>query len=534
MFGGSPFCFDTRVTERRSWAGLAAGVLVLALASCADDGTETAPTAPTSTSTTTSTSSSTTSTTTSEPAADTTTSTTTSTSTTPTTTATTTTATPVPAAEFPYWSTTCTERFGDEGVTYESSEALGTFTTLGAAPTLDIEIPQVVTSAGPYGSIAASVPVPGGVIVGIYPPDGWPSGDVPLVSSSLVAVDDDGSLRWRRCFDDFETRSFLVAPAQADPTTAWVIGSAWNQPLEVRGVDVVTGIDVGFPTRVSNLAQRGGDRRHLVLGRDHGTGQFGDGDLLTLVDTLDGTSREIPVPPSWIGTDGGWVQVLDAASPGDVRLAADFPTPGDATEVFVDGAWVDDPDVQREVLPPQVTESFGAPFELRLLDGAGELIWSVSDFHSVSREGFHWYVGDSVLVASRCTSADADGYCGWVDDTPPTEELVAFDLGTGRELWGDGALAAVSLGAGDLGLVIDTGLAPDGVTVLVDLRTGERIGPEGDPWPSGAFSTGCCGEYDYRHAERDGAVVIATDDRHVRVWYPPELTTPTVSVDLTD
>ena len=127
--------------------------------------------------------------------------------------------TTVPAG-FPYWTAECTEQLDDRAVSYRFDDALGTFTTFGIAPTLDLTMPVVVTSAGPYGSIAGSSTIPGGVLVGVYPPDGWPVADEMLASSSLVAVNHDGTVRWRRCFDEFETRGFAVAPAELDPGTA--------------------------------------------------------------------------------------------------------------------------------------------------------------------------------------------------------------------------------------------------------------------------------------------------------------------------
>jgi hypothetical protein len=458
--------------------------------------------------------------------------------TTPTTMPTTTVAdvtTTVPG-EFPYWTDVCTERAGDPGASFGFDEPLGRFTTLAAAPTLDLVMPQVMTSAGPYGSIAGSSTIPGGVLVAVYPPDAWPAADEMLASSSLVAVNHDGTVRWRRCFDEFETRAVAVTAGALQPTTAWVIGTAWNEPLELLGIDLVTGTDVPFPLDVSALAQRGDGSRYLVFGTAYGGRPFTAADQLTMFDTLDGSSGLVPVPPAWIGGEGGWVQVLDADPLDDeVVLADDFPIAGETTSVYVDGQWTDAPAVRRDVLPPQITESFGAPFELRLFDGAGDLIWAVPDFHSVGREGFHWAVADSVILAMRCTSWDQDGFCGWVDDQPPQEELVGFDIQTGAELWTSTGYRAVPIVAGDMGIISDVtgelGTLDDGY-VLVDLRSGERIDPEADRWPSGSFAEECCGGYVYTHVERSGGAVIATDGEHVRVWYPPGFTMPTVSVDL--
>jgi outer membrane protein assembly factor BamB len=202
--------------------------------------------------------------------------------------------------------------------------------------------------------------------------------------------------------------------------------------------------------------------------------------------------------------------------------------------VYVDGTWSDDSQLRRYLLPLEMTETFGEPFELQLLDGAGDLVWAVSEYHGISREGFRWLVADDVVVAMRCAEWDADGACVWGDDGPPEEEMVGFDIETGAELWTLPGTRSVPVAAGNTAIVTDW----DGDTVassgyvLVDLVTGERIGPDGDPWPAEAFAQECCGGDVFVNVQRDGGVVVATNMEHVRVWYPPELTTPTVTVEL--
>ena len=441
--------------------------------------------------------------------------------------------------ELPYWTEECTEVAGDGGVAYAFDPTLEEFTTLGPAPTLDLVMPQVVTSAGPYGSIASTRTIPGGVLIGVYPPSGWPTADEMLSSSSLVAVNDDGTVRWRRCFDDdFETRRFAVAPADLEPDVAWVASTAWDEPLRIVGVDLATGADVAFPARAADLAgltERGyGSSRVVVLGPQFTGGPVQADDRLLVVDTLDGSITDVPVPPSWVGSEGGWAYLIDADPADDEVVLADrAPGPNESAALYLDGSWTEDPAVQRDLLPLQVTESFGEPFELHLLDGSGDQLWAATDFHGIGREGFRWAIADDVVVAVRCAEWDTMGVCTWVDDEPPAEELVAFDLETGVELWSTPGGRALTAVAGNTALATaragEVGLSADGY-VLLDLTTGDAV--PGATWPAGSFDEGCCGEGEYLHVSRTGGVVVATDMDHVRVWYPPELTTPTVTVDL--
>lgn len=442
--------------------------------------------------------------------------------------------------EFPYWSAPCVDRLGATGATYEFDVQLGTFTTLGVMPSLDLLLPFVETSGGTVGSSASTAVIPGGVLVGVYPPSAWPTPET-LASSSLVAIDADGTVRWRRCFDEVESRLFLVAPAVLEPTTAWVITSAWDEPLQVLGVDLVTGADVAFPADVSSLDQVGVGDRFMVLGQRREVTEIVAGDLLSIVDLLDGTTWEIPYPPTAVGepADSVWFTVHDVSPTDDEFVLVDgYPSSGEVRSVYADGSWTENVQTYRDVLPPTATETFGEPFELRLRDGAGDLVWAVPDFHGISREGFHWAVADDVVIAVRCLEWDSEGYCGWSDDGPPPEELAGFDIDTGQELWTLSGYRAVPIIDGNRAIITHDdngdGVADNGY-VLVDLLTGERADTDSelsDTWPVGAFAQECCGGDEFVHVEQAGAIVVATDEEHIRVWYPPELTFQTASVDL--
>jgi hypothetical protein len=448
--------------------------------------------------------------------------------------------TSITPSEFPYWSTECVDRIGAADASFEFDEQLSTFASLGAAPSLDLLLPVVETSVGAAGSSAGTVAIPGGLLVGVYPPSAWPTAEY-LASSSLVAVDVDGTVRWRRCFDDVETRLFVVAPAELEPTTAWVITSAWDEPLQILGVDLVTGADVPFPSDVSEVDQRGVGQRFMVLGARREVTEIVAGDVLTIVDLLDGTTWEIPYPPTATGerADSEWFTVHDVSPvDNDFVLVHGYPSPGEVRSVYVDGSWTENPETYRDVLPLTVSETFGEPFELQLRDGAGDLVWVVSDFHGVGREGFHWAIADDVVIAMRCTEWNTEGYCSWSDDGLPVEELVGFDLETGQELWTLAGNRAIPIIDGNQAILThdnnDDGVADDGY-VLVDLLTGERVDNDSEfsrPWPVGAFAEECCGGDEFVHVGQAGAIVVATNADHVRVWYPAELTIETIPVDL--
>lgn len=430
----------------------------------------------------------------------------------------------------PGWDAACTEVVGSS---VPDDRAPRDFTDLGAAPSLEFVVPDVVTSSGPLESITGTALIPGGLLVGVYPPDSWPSEADIVTSSQLVAVDLDGGLRWRRCFDELETRRFAVAPADLEPEVAWVLSTPFDGPTRIVGVDLATGVEVPFPVDVSALEQRGGgDDRHLVLGPRFGSGPLAADSRFLVVDTLDGSLAEVPVPPEWVGGGGDWMYVAGPADDGDVPvLTTGFPGSPGPMSLYVDGAWTADPALAADLLPVVVTETFGDPAELQLYDASGTLLWAVPDFHSVPREGFHWGIADEVVLAMRCTTFDRDACSGEVG--PAGEELAAFDLATGRELWADAELGAAVVIAGDRAIVSlsDTAGAPLG-QILVDVRTGERIGPVGDPWPNLSFAQGCCGEDVYVNVQRFGGVVVAFDYERISVWYPAESSVPTVTVDL--
>jgi hypothetical protein len=246
--------------------------------------------------------------------------------------------------------------------------------------------------------------------------------------------------------------------------------------------------------------------------------------------------ESVPYPDAAIGLpiDTFWYEPVDLD--GDSVLTATGLSSATPDFVYLDGSWSGDPDDLR-MLPPKLKIGYDADDPgLRLLDGAGDAIWTVPDFHTISREGFNSAVTDSVVLAMDCLSWTEENSCAWVGDQPPEERLVANDVETGDELWSRPGARAFAAIDGDRGIMIDD-LDGDGELDgwrLIDLRTGDlAAGETVTEWPRyDIFFNECCGAGDYVWTRLDGGVLFESTGDHLRVWLPPEVTTPTVSVDL--
>lgn len=77
-----------------------------------------------------------------------------------------------------------------------------------------------------------------------------------------------------------------------------------------------------------------------------------------------------------------------------------------------------------------------------------------------------------------------------------------------------------------------SGTVPSPGFVLLDNQSG-RVVDESLRWADpGVFRAACCGEGDYVHVRRSGAVVLATNGDHLRVWYPSTMGAKTIAVSL--
>jgi hypothetical protein len=69
---------------------------------------------------------------------------------------------------------------------------------------------------------------------------------------------------------------------------------------------------------------------------------------------------------------------------------------------------------------------------------------------------------------------------------------------------------------------------------MIDTATGAAVGDEQCWDDPETFRTGCCGESEFVWVHRDGGVVIATNNDHVRVWYPAAIDEQTRSIRIGD
>ncbi|TDT17452.1 hypothetical protein BDK89_3062 [Ilumatobacter fluminis] len=415
------------------------------------------------------------------------------------------------------WNPDCVERTSGAATLGSIDQALTQFTTVGAEPTLDLGVPTIETRNGSESPLLSPVVVPGGVALTLY---GQSLDGTDAIT--VEVVDLDGAVRWRRCLEGVGWPRALV-PAGRQLWLAAGDGEALLLPF-----DLSTGADFSPPFSTGDRTIDGilGDR--VLVGVPWDAGVIDADSRLGVID-LDGfTATDIPYPDVAIGTPSDRVRYELIEGDGALLVAA-TPIDGSLPEtVWTGEAWSSDPDDLRS-LPPTLRIPYGEDSVLELLDGAGDVVWSEPGFHHISREGFASAVSGSVALVMECLTWTDGAGCQWLDEnTPPDEQLVAFDLETGERLWsrpGGQAFAALD---GNRGIVTaDVGWE------LIDLRTGERVDDVAvAAWPQDdIFFNECCGAGDYIWTRLDGGVLFeATGDR-LRVWLPPEASTPTITTD---
>jgi hypothetical protein len=388
----------------------------------------------------------------------------------------------------------CTEiEPSDATSTAPTGDAFSTFGPIGASPLLSLTLPEGLSEFTPerLPTSASIVRIPGGFLVAIRSNS---TGYFP--GSMLLAVDDDGSIRWRRCTDTIATISV------ADPNTStdqavitwrntdsaqptWSIVSLVDGTVTTDLADVLERRGLGpAPT---GFAAQAGDI--LVIPRTRYDGA--PNDLIT----LDLTSMEpavIPAPPiggeptgtRYIASDDGLVATgVDSATGWQLPVA-----------VLVDDRWSTDPADLQGAIPVAGGYSFNPDTSLEGRDGAGNVIWRRDDLRPVGGEGFRSVTtGDVVLAASAEANLDE-------------QKLGGYSRADGRTLWERNGFHLVTAVGDGLAMI---SLRDDNGTItgweLIDVTTGERVEPD-QTWADPAvFNEECCGGTEFTRSTASAA-----------------------------
>ncbi len=424
---------------------------------------------------------------------------------------------PETAAADERWTPTCVDQFGSGG-SPSPDDGLDEFGPLGAVPGLDIELPAYRSpeQTGP-GDVTASVGrVDGGVAVLTRPAEGEDT-----AAYVMSVVDDDGSVRWRRCVDDAfgssmlsSTNADLLVVSEYQPGTQ--SGPLW------RVFDLTSGRDAGSFDRPDEMqtVTVGGRYALFSMAGDQPTTQADEMVLLDL--TTNGyitlSYPDMPDVPAFRFE----FEVIENIDDGVRILVRVDGSQSPVIGVWADDAWQTDPATILAATPLRAVLSFDERgWEGR--NGLGEVVWSRPDLLDIRREGFLSDVSDTVTVINACLE-QSDAGC---DDG----NLVGVNTATGETLWervGNRGVSAV----GD-GFAIITNDAGDGWE-MIDTLTGDLV-DESQQWAGiEPFSQECCGAGDFIWVGRDGGVVFAVNQDHVRVWYPQDRSDTTINVSLMD
>jgi hypothetical protein len=413
----------------------------------------------------------------------------------------------------------CTEIApSDSAPTAPANDAFSTFGPIGASPLLSLTLPNGRSEFTPaqLPTSASIERIPGGFLVSIRSNS---SGYFP--GSILLAVDDDGAIRWRRCTDTIATISVAGPNTPTDQAViawgnidnsqpTWSIVSLADGTVTADLADLVERSGLGpAPT---GLAAQAGDT--LVIPRT----RYDDApnDLVT----LDLTSMEpafIPVPPI-----GGDPSALRYTATGE-RLVASRVDSTTGRElpvaVLLEDSWSTDPANLQTAIPVSGGYSFNPDSALEGRDGAGNVIWRRDDLLAVGGEGFRSVTtGDVVLAASAEVNLDA-------------QRLGGYSRTDGRTLWERDGFHLVSA-VGD-GLAMISIRDDGGITgwELIDVSTGSRIEPDQSWAGPEVFNEECCGGTEFTRVDRIGGILAAFHPGRIDIWYPASETGTTRTVD---
>ncbi len=426
----------------------------------------------------------------------------------------------------------CDDRDATTSTVPDGDPALDVLGLLGEEPVVQLELPTVRSLDVLDASRVRVWRIPGGMMVELRP---YNDGTLPV--AALLAVDANGSVRWRRCLDRAPD---LVVLAQSETSTEFVVGwVTYGATGPIRTDLEVWSLATGSISRTWDhfLADNGitgapaGNRSFLSWGGNpvlvlgpQGPRPSEPTDTLLVVDLAAMATRVLPYPPTAVGRP---VDQLQLEFTSDGRLVALDPSAsgsaGHVDAVESAGGWSSDVGALDAAVGLRVDFDYGAPFSaLHAVDAQGRERWRRDDLLAPPREGFHLALDSDVVLVSACSQIDltADVPCSG-------ERFVAVDARTGRTLWDRPGIWALSVIGDGVAMVAGppTGVAdaaqPD--WMMISLSTGRPVSARtwADPW---RFSVGCCDEP--ARVYRSGGVVFTVDSETVEMWYPEEWTKP--------
>lgn len=417
----------------------------------------------------------------------------------------------VALAASPRWAVACTTIVGEPG-SAPDSEDVGPFDVLAPSPSLRVDVPttgpasesESLFSSDSVATVKIDV-VPGGVAVVAKAP--WVD-DEPSLPSIVSVVDRDGTVRWRRCVDA-DTSDVFVGPPEQSPAVAYVGGGG-----QVVALSLDTGELVPIDAALDGVDLSAVADRYAVLADSR---TIGPGSEMRLLDGLTGQVESLPpVPDEFV--EGEHSPRVD--TPAGAPPIVSFQRRDNSSKIaLVDGSWTADPDTLAGALPvtlrlPEVG--------LVVDDGANRPVLTIDGYVHPQREGF-WAITDGeTIIADDCVSVGEFG-C-------ERERFVAYDATTGTELWSQDGGGTVAFMENDRALAIGGALGDK--WVFIDPRTGEPV--DETRWAALAFGTECCGGDVYTYASHQGGVAWHVDWSEVEVYWRPELSESTSTVDLAD
>lgn len=414
------------------------------------------------------------------------------------------------------WTPACVERFG-AGLPAPADTGLGEFGPLGVVPGLDIAVPSYRSPA----HAEAVVPnvqvarVDGGVVIIARPFDGQDTD-----AHVLSVVDDDGSVRWRRCGSVF-AGTLMTAPGAGEVTVEEYPPPGVSGSERLRTFDLATGEDREPVAVPKGLDVRTSDGSFTVFGPSDDRIPTAD-DRLAVIDHRSGQVHEIPYPADpAVPAFRHELQVIDDGS-GEFRVLQRVEGPQSAVRnVWADGAWHADEATILDAAGITAVNTLDHGWEGR--NGLGEVVWTRPDLLDLGREGFRSAESGTTTLINACLERAEFG-CD-------RGSLFGIDTATGETRWERTALRGVAA-VGD-GVAIITNDAGAGWE-MIDTLTGDLL-DESQRWDGiELFEQQCCGGGEYVWVGRDGGVVFAVNSDRIRVWYPSDRTDATIDTSLMD